>query len=282
MIFLAPLLIQAEAEPARFLPPLAVPFRVVTERDQQGVSGHYRFRVERLVRFARDGLGYRAELRVTAVEGEGSEDVSTMFEASYSGLTGRTLVLRLDAAGKVIAIDDREAVWAAVCDSVGRIFALRTHKSAEERALLARRIAEPLRSLPPERQLRVLGSILDAMIAHEPGEAIGTRQVRVPGDSPFGGKLSLTGTRTVAPIPLGRRISVEASGDAALPAANGSQPPSGHVVLAILRDFDTATGLLTASSETVTSQLDQPGISPTVRIATTRVERLDPAAWPAD
>ena len=66
--------IAAVAQAAVFAPPLGVPIRVVNER----IEGEWRFRMERLVRFSREGGGYRAEVWMVAARAEGPDKVSAM------------------------------------------------------------------------------------------------------------------------------------------------------------------------------------------------------------
>ena len=98
--------IVAMAQAAVFAPPLGVPIRIVTERTE----GDWHFRMERLVRFAREGRGYRAEVWMAGADAQGSERVGALMEAGFAGLAGRMMAFHLDGAGKVTAIDDIDAL----------------------------------------------------------------------------------------------------------------------------------------------------------------------------
>lgn len=273
MIPLAPIVLQAAA--LVFAPPADTPFRIVSERVQDEESGRRIFRTERLIRFARDGIGWRAEVRVIRADAPGqASDTEAMFEAGYSGVTGRTLVFRLDGQGKVLSLDDHEAVWARFCEGIGRVFAARKQVTPAERALLEKRIAAPLAAMPESRRMAILGSLVDVVIVHEALAAQGERPIRLPASSPFGGKLMLEGTRAIAPAGALYRITTRAAGDVA-----GATPA--HVAMTVERDADPATGLLAGSTETVVARISAPaGERRIERVSRTTVERLPADAWP--
>jgi hypothetical protein len=260
VILLAPIVLQAQA--AVFAPPLELPFRVVTERVQEVEGSRTVFRVERLVRFVRDGIGYRAEVRVLASEADPSADASAMMDAGASGLTGRTIVFRLDGAGRIVAIDDREAVWTSFRQGIARIFAARKRETPADRAQLAERIAAPLAAIPVERQVEILGSLVDVLIVGEAVAPHAARPIRLPARSPLGGTQTLEGTRSIAPAGPLLRIATRASGK--------------NIAMTVERDADPRTGLLASSTETVETRT---GARSSTRVSTTRVEQLPLEAW---
>lgn len=270
MPLLAAIILQAQA--AVFAPPLGVPIRVVTERTQGEDPSRFTVHVERLVRFSRDGIGYRAEVVLTAASASPREDAGTMLQAGFAGLAGRTMVFRVDAAGKVVAVDDRQALWDRFCDSILAVIVARTgHGSQAEHVALAERMAAPLRGFSPERQQAMLGSLVSALVAEEPGAAPGTRPIRLPGNSPFGGKVELAGTRTVTP----------AGHTTTRAAAEVPQQGGAHIELETEDDTDPRTGLVTAHAETLRTTIGEGANARTTeRISTVRVT-VDPAtAWP--
>jgi hypothetical protein len=273
LILLAAFVAQAQA--AIFAPPLDTPFRIVSERVQHDESGRRSFRAERLIRFARDGIGYRAEVRVLAAEAPGQPDeVAAMFEAGWSGLRGETLVFRLDGAGNVVGVDDRDRVWLRFCDGLGRIFAVRRSQTAVERAQFAERVAAPLVALPEARQLEILGSLVEVAIVRDALAVHGERPIRLPAASPYGGRLMLEGTRAIVPAGPLYRITTRAGADVA-----GDIPA--HVAMAIERDADPATGLLAATTETVVTRIADPaGERRIERVSRTTVEKLPASDWP--
>ena len=241
-MLLAAIVLQASA--AAFAPRVDAPLTVTSERTE---GGERRYMMERLVRFAREGAGWRGEVRLLRAEGDAQEASGAMFEAGFGALAGRTLVFHLDAAGKVVAVDDMAALWERFCASVAAMAAARKSLAPADRATLAARIAAPLRALPAERQRAMLGSLIGSLVADE-SITPGTEAVRVPGSSPFGGPLTLEGTRSAAPLPDGLVRSVtRAEADIAAPAGG----EAGHVALDRTVVIDPRTGLI-VRSESVT------------------------------
>lgn len=252
--------IVAIAQAAVFAPPLGVPLRVATER----AEGEWTFRMERLVRFTREGSGYRAEVWITAADGDGPNQISAMMEAGFGGLSGRTIVFHLDAAGKVTGIDDIDTVWGRFCDGIATIVKTR-HKDAD-------RLIGPIRALPPERRLSMLASLVTTLIAGEAAEPVGTRPVRLPGSSPYGGQITLTGTRGIDRLGISQRSTTRTSAD--LPARNGA---TGTIEMELTRVSDPATGMISIISERVRTRI---GSANRERLSTIRVTAEPATAWP--
>lgn len=253
--------IAAVAQAAVFAPPVGVPIRVVNER----IEGEWRFRMERLVRFEREGAGYRAEVWMVAARADGPDRVGAMMEAGFGGLAGHAMIFHLDAAGKVAAIDDLDAVWARFCDGITALVKTK-HRNPDP-------LVAPIRALAHERRLNVLSSLVTALIAEDGAEPGGTRQVRLPGSSPYGGQLMLTGTRSIDQLGITRRSTTRAGAD--LPARNGA---TGHVEMELTRESNPATGLISTASERVSTRI---GTTVSERVSTTRVTLEPAAAWPA-
>lgn len=251
--------IVAVAQAAVFAPPLGVPIRVVNTR----AEGDWHFRMERLVRFAREGSGYRAEVWMVGAHADGPERVSAMMEAGYSGLAGRAMVFHLDGAGHVLAIDDLDMIWGHFCDGITAI--VRVKRSDAESLVI------PLRTLPPGKRMGILASLVTALIADEAAEPAGTRPVRLPANSPYGGQLMLTGTRTIDRLGITQRSTTRAAAD--VPGKDGPA----HVELESIRESDPATGLISSTSETVHTRI---GTQSSERVSTARVTVEPMTAWP--
>lgn len=257
-MLLAAFVLQASA--ATFAPPLDTPLRVTTERIEKG----RRYAAERLVRFLAEPGGYRAEVRMRSAASDTQDLTGALYEAGFGALAGRLLVFHLDSAGAVIAIDDMAALWEAFCRRVGEVAAQRKSLAAPDAAKLAERIAAPLRAMPVERQRAMLASWITALIAPEAREPAGERPVRVPGVSPFGGAVTLEGTRSVTRFPRGLRGVTRASAD----VAQGER--AGHIDYELIEDLDPETGLLIESR---LIQKTRAGTVETMRITTLKVER---------
>lgn len=230
-MLLTAIVLQASA--AGFAPPLDVPIRVVTERRDDARI----YRMERHVRFAREGLGYRAEVALRAGTGETPDSTGAGYEAGFEAFAGSTLVFHLDPQGAVVAIDDMPALWERFCRRVAEIAAARRTLAPAEREKLAARIAAPLRALPIERQRAMLGSLVQAVIA-DAAVAPGTTPVRLPGSSAYGEATPLEGLRTVVVLPGGLvRSTVRAEAP--------------DVTLERVTDMDPRTGLIARNSRTL-------------------------------
>ncbi|MCW3847316.1 hypothetical protein OF829_08685 [Sphingomonas sp. LB-2] len=254
--------IAAVAQAAIFAPPIGVPLRVVTERTE----GDWTFRMERLVRFAREGQGYRAEVWMADARADGPGKVGAMMEAGFAGLAGRTMVFHLDGAGKLVAIDDLDALWTHFCDGIAAMVGAKHPNPAP--------LVAPIRALPPERRVAVLASLVTALVAEEAAEPAGVRPVRVPGKSPYGGPIMLTGTRSIARLGITLRSTTSAAAD--LPPRNGV---AARVEMEDNRDSDPATGLISSISERVRTRI---GDRDSERLSTVRVTLEPAAAWPAN
>jgi hypothetical protein len=230
-MLLAAIVLQASA--ASLSPPLDHGLRVVTERQDDARL----YRMERRLRFAREGEGYRVDVRLAEAEGETSDSSGALFEAGYAALAGASLTFHLDKAGRVIAIDDLPTLWERFCARIAQVAAARRPLSPAERPRFAERIAAPLRALPADRQRAMLASLVLAIIPDEPLTP-GTEPVHLPGSSAYASTTPLQGTRTVIALPDGLiRSSTIASGES--------------VTLERITEVDTRTGLITRNSKTL-------------------------------
>lgn len=268
----------AAAQAAVFAPPPGVPFAVVTERVHGEGPLSVRYRIERRVTFARDGIGWRAEVLLVAADADATAAMETMFEAGYAGLAGRTMVFRLDGAGKVVSIDDRAALWEAFCRGMAALVVKRGDRPRAWLEALAEQVVAPLRALPAERQHAMLASLIGPLIAEEAGEAPGSvRAVRIPGASPFGGPAALEGTRSIAAAGALLRSTTRAAAE----VVRAGEAP-GRVEAEIVRDVDPRTGLLVAGTEVMRTRVGEGASAQSIeRITTVRVAPAA-SAPPAD
>jgi hypothetical protein len=256
VFLLAAFVIQVQA--GVFAPPLGVPIHIVTERTQGDGPSRFTVRVERTVRFTRDGIGYRAEIVLVKADSGDRTDMAAMLQAGFTGLAGRPMTFRLDAAGKVVAIDDQQAIWDRFCNSVIGIVAARHKGTPAERTALAERMAAPLRALPPERQQATLGSLVSALVATHVTDPPGIRPIRIPGSSPYGGTVELTGVRTITSAGPLIHTATRAATD--VPQADG---PGARLELENDEDSDPRTGLVSAHSDTLRTTM---GTGPEARV----------------
>lgn len=268
----AAILLQASA--AIFAPPLDAPLRIVSERIQ---SGERQYRMERTIRFAREDAGYRAEVRMVTAVSTTPDSTGSLYEAGFAAFTGRTIVFHLDRAGAVRGVDDLPQLWEAFCARVAQSAARQRTLAPAARAALAQRIAAPLRAMPAERQRALLASLVTAFIAADAPEP-GSQAVRMPGSSPFGGPVTLSGTKvTTAAGPLLETILI-ADAETALPAEGAAPARIAKIAFESRRRSDPRTGLVETLSETHRTIVGSGPERRTVeRVTTTRVTMAEQA-----
>ena len=221
--------IALQAGAVAFAPPLDTALRVVSERHENARA----YRLERELRFTREGAGYRAQAVLRAASGETPDSSGALYEAGYGALVGVPILFHLDRAGMVTDIDDLPALWERYCARVAEVAAARRVLAPAERTRLAARIAAPLRALPAERQRAMLASLVSSVVA---GEELVPGPVRLPASTTIGGAAPLDGTRTLAPLPEGRVRSTTIA-------------RSETVTLERVTDIDPRTGLILRNSK---------------------------------
>jgi hypothetical protein len=281
-MLLAAAMLQLSIAAPVFAPPVDAPLRVVTERIETSPDArHYRF--ERLVRFAPENKGYRAEVAVLGSTSEAPHTLSNLVERGLAGLADRTIVLHLDDKGEIVVIDDMPALWDRVCRGVADAAAIRPGLPANEGAALAGKLAASLRALPPERQRSLLATLVTALVATEPLDPIGTTMpVKLPGASPFGVPVMLEGSRRTTAAESGRlRTTTIASATMALPAGKDTPASSGTVSLERIRTFDPRTGIIASGLDTTRNvRGDGAAARATLLVTRLRVEPARPEDWP--
>lgn len=205
------------AAAARFDPPLDRPLRLVTTETRKAQTGTQEFAIERDLVFAREGDGYRATVTVRPLRTSGSS-AARMFTAAAAPFVGEPMIVHLDAAGAITAIDDEAQLWERLCNAIE---AMATGKGAvgQRRDRNARALATPLRAFPPDRRRATLGSAVAAIIA-------GPLADRLPGERPT----TISGrTFAGAPVTLAAREVVTRAGETLdiVTRADGDQPQAG-------------------------------------------------------
>lgn len=234
-----------QAAGAVFSPPIGTPMLVTTEHRSAIGGEERRYTLRRLIRFERTPSGYRAEVRISRPEADAPAPIGGMIEAGFATLAGNTLVFTLDRDGKVVAIDQMDALWERLCSGIAAMVADGKASDPAGRAALTQRIAAPLRALPDERRLAMLSTLVTAVIADEPVEPAGTiTPVQVPGASPLGAKLTLRGVRTTSAAERGELQAVTRASGTAADAAGA------RVEIERTQRFDPRTGLVSFSNET--------------------------------
>lgn len=278
-MLLAVVMLQASIAAPTFAPPLGTPLRIVTERIETSPAER-RYRLERLVRFSKEGSGYRAEAVLLANTSAAPEALGNLVERGLSALAGRTIVLHLDERGEVTMVDEMATLWERVCQRIAEA-AARRHGLASGAA--SAKLVAPLRALPPERQRGLLATLVTAAIMTDPRESPGSFvPVRLPGASPFGTPVTLEGTRRTATADNGLiRASTTASAKVDLPAQAGAPAGTGSVSLDRQRVFDPRTGMLSTATDTARNVSGTGAAArETLLVTRIRIENADPAVWP--
>ncbi|MBX9796848.1 hypothetical protein [Sphingomonas sp.] len=241
---------------AAFAPPLDQPLRhqLVEERTTAGTI--QRFTSTRMLRFSRIADGYRVQVEIVAND-TAAGAAGDLFGWMMSAFAGRTLNFRLDANGALVAVDDADAHWNRLCDTIAAIPGQSRDRTEKLRALAAQ-----LRAAPAASRLRMLGSIVTGVIAADAAEmAAGTRAVQVP----VAGAVPLPGVQRV--LRAGNRIRVEVSAEGDLSLGDAA----GRIAWHPTREADAATGmLLNERSERRITLAGRPGAAaPTTTVVVT-------------
>lgn len=260
------------AQAATFAPPLDRPLRAVTEASRADAGVTRRFTNARRIVFRREGKNYRAEVTIEAGApvAESDDDPAAMFRAGFARIAGRTVVLRLDPAGRVTAIDDQAAVWKAFLDGIAALAPTGSGDLNRKRAGRIRAILTVLAPMPSERQRATLASLVEPLIAADitaAGESP-PRPVKVPATSPYGA-VQLDGIRSVRRAAGRLEVLVSAEGAAAAAGPDGAA--QGRMSFETLRRIDPVSALVIESREEVRTRLPD-GSTVSERTTITRLE----------
>lgn len=242
-------------------PPIGVPLAYVSREDRVLGGKALHFESHRSITFARDGDGFVATIRFEHAADDAGGDVAAMFQAAMASLADRPVTLRLDAAGTVIAVDDAEATWTALCDAVAQLpgtASQREHAAA---------FAGALRTLPEARRAAMLGSLVAPLIAGDQASLVpgSTQPAELHARPPMPRGTTLEGTQTVKRDADGRlALHVSAAGDA--PAADGA---TAHILANRDRVVDPVTGLVLATHDRMSATISGDQVTTDTRVTLT-------------
>jgi len=225
---------------ATFNPPIGVPLAYVSREDRVIGGRALHFESRRRITFTREHDGFLATIRFEHAANDADGDVAAMFQAAMASLVDRPIVLHLDAAGTVTAVDDADATWRALCDAIAGL------PGNDSQRAHAARFAAALRNLPAAQRAAMLGSLVaplvagdDAMLA--PGS---TQPISIRARPPLPRGTTLAGKQTVTRAADGRlALHASAHGDAPAPGA------AARVAADRDRVIDPATGLVMATHD---------------------------------
>ena len=249
------------AAAASFHPPLGVPLAYVSSEDRTIGGKTMHFESHRRITFTRIGDGFVATIRFERAADDAGGDVASMFQAAMASLAGRPVVLRLDAAGTVIAVDDAGATWTALCDAVARL------PGTASRREHATAFAAALRALPETQRAAMLGSLVAPLIAGDQAllAAGSSEPVEIRARPPIPRNITLKGTQTVTRDANGRlMLHVAAAGDTPIPDGT-----SAHVAADRDRVVDPTTGLVLSVHDRMSATIDGDRMTTDTRVTLT-------------
>lgn len=270
-------LLWSSAAAAEFHPVEDRTYRYETAETRSAEGIVRRFAAERSVVFHRTASGYDATVTLDAVEEASGDAAGRMFRAATGALLGKPLRYRLDSSGAVLAVEDPDRAIAVIANAIEQMTAHR------ERGGDAQILASPLRSLPAERKVAMLRSILSPVIAGSVADQPpGTRNVTIPSRPPLPPGTALSGVQTVTRGP-GDVVTVNVQADGTIdsappPETHGYDVASAaHAPIATIRShrvLDAATGLVREARDRTETRVIEGNAVHSSTIETTITVRL--------
>jgi hypothetical protein len=182
----------AETVQVGFAPPTgkAMLYHMEQKRSTQGREA--RLSADRVLRFEKAGAGYVLHVVLRGFEAEGPEEVAEPFRAAMTPLEGVEQVFRLDAGGRIVSVDNMDALWSAAGKGVDEMLARFPADSARHKAAL--RIQALFESLSEDARVELLAGELKPLLMFA--------------DTPVVDGAG-RGLRSMAGSPLGRPVPVE-------------------------------------------------------------------------
>lgn len=175
-----------------FAPPLDRALRYGIEQDRPVEGKESRFSAVRDLRFERDGDGYVLHATLRSIDSDAPDSGADSYRAALGPLLGVEHRFRLDAAGRIVALDNMDAVWAAVQAGLEKMRDGLAPGSNRRRA--ADTVQAFFAGLSPDSRLALLAGELQPLFLFASGEV-----------ADGAGR----GVKTVAGSPLGRPVPVE-------------------------------------------------------------------------
>ncbi|MFD1105554.1 hypothetical protein [Sphingobium olei] len=182
----------AETVAIPFAPPTgtALTYRIDQQRPVAGLSSF--FRAVRLLRFERAGSGYTLFATLQSIDTDAPASGAEPYRAALGPLLGVEMHFRLDGAGRIVALDDMDAVWSSVQKGLAAMMAAFPPDSSRYKA--AARVQALFAGLSAEGKLALLAGELQPLFLFS-----GSDVADGPG----------RGLRTMAGSPLGKPVQVE-------------------------------------------------------------------------
>lgn len=184
--------VQAETIAVGFAPPTdrALAYRIEQHRPVEGRVSL--FSALRELRFERAGDGYILHATLRSLDSDAPASGAEAYQAALSPLIGVEHRFRVNAHGKIVALDNMDAVWTSVEAGLDKMIAGFAPDTSRYRA--ARNVLTLFNGLSPEGRLALLAGELQPLFLFSGGDV-----------EDGAGR----GVRTVAGSPLGRSVPVE-------------------------------------------------------------------------
>ena len=192
---LLPSLAQAEEIHIGFAPPVDHDLAYHIEQLRPVAGQMTRFTADRMMRFAKAGQGeggYTLNVTLRAIDTDAAGDGGEPYRAALSPLVGVELHFRLNATGRIIALDNMADVWAKVEAGLRAMTAGNVEGSARHRA--ASNVLTLFGAQSNEGKLALLAGEIQPLLLFA-SSALDDQQPRT--------------LRTTAGSPLGRPVPVE-------------------------------------------------------------------------
>jgi hypothetical protein len=192
--FAQPTLAETIAIP--FAPPVDRSLLYKIEQHRPIVGKVSAFASTRTLRFERAGEGYALTVALQAIDTDAPASGAAPYRAALEPLVGIVMRFRLDTHGKIVALDDQDAVWAKVQAAVDRI----ATGGDKDRQRAAQNVQALFASLPPEGRLSLLAGELQPLFLFAGGDVAGGagRGVRSVAGSPLVRPVPVEGALTVS------------------------------------------------------------------------------------
>lgn len=198
----------AETVTIGFAPPVGVSMLYRIEQVRPMDGRECRFVAERELRFEREGDAYILHATLRRIDADAAPAAADAYRVALSPLLDVEQRFRVDAAGRIVALDNIDAVWAAAEAGLARMVAGFGADTPKHRA--AQRVLTLFAGLTAEGRLALLAGELKPLLlfAGTPLVDGDGRGVETVAGSPLGRPVAVRGQVTIAER-VGERLTVE-------------------------------------------------------------------------
>jgi hypothetical protein len=175
-----------------FAPPIDRPLVYHIEQHRPVDGTTRRFSATRDLRFGRAGDGYNLTVTLRDIESDAPASGAEPYRVALTPLLGVALQFRLDGQGRIVGLDDLDAVWSVLQAGIDAIAAQSAPDTPRHQAAV--KVQALFASLSPDGRVALLAGEVQPLFLFA-GSAVEGGDGR--------------GLRTVAGSPLGRPVRVE-------------------------------------------------------------------------